>query len=83
MFHVASDIGEAEVATGVVVCEAFVIKPEKVKHGGMKIVHVESVGHGGVADFIGCSVGVAGFGSTTGEPGGKAARVVVAAVLAL
>lgn len=77
------DVGEAEVATGVVVGEAFVIEAEEVEHGGMEIVHVEAIGDGGVTDFIGGTVGVAGFRAAPGEPGGEAARVVVAAVLAL
>ena len=59
------------------------IEAEEVEHGGVEVVHVEAVGDGGVADFIGGTVGVAGFGSPAGEPGGEAARVVVATVLAL
>lgn len=82
-FDVSGDIGEAEVAAGVVVGEAFVVEAEEVEHGGVKVVHVEAVGDGGVTNFIGCTVGVAGFGAAAGEPGGEAARVVVAAVLAL
>jgi len=60
-----------------------VVEAEEVEHGGVEVVHVEAAGYGGVADFIGCAMGVAGFGATAGEPGGKAARIVVAAVLAL
>ena len=79
----AGDIGEAEVAAGVVVGELFVIEPEEVQEGGVEIVHVDAVGDGSVADFIGCAVGVAGLGATAGKPGGEAARVVIAAILAL
>lgn len=83
MLDVSGDVGEAEVAAGVVVGEAFVIEAEEVEHGGMEIVHVEAIGDCGVTDFIGGTVGVAGFGAATGEPSGETARVVVAAVLAL
>lgn len=83
MFHVSGDVGETEVATCVVVCEAFVVESKKVKHCGVKVVHVEAISDRGVAHFIRCSVGVAGFGSTTSEPGGKAAGVMVTTVLAL
>ena len=59
------------------------VEAEEVEHGGVEVVHVEAVGDGGVADFIGRAMGVAGFGATAGEPGGEAARIVVAAVLSL
>ena len=59
------------------------IEAEEVEQGGVEVVHVEAVGDGGVADFIGGAMGVAGFGAAASEPGGKAARVVIAAVFSL
>ena len=82
-FHFSEDVGEAEVAAGVIVGEALVVEAEEVEESGVEVVHVKTAGDRFVPDFIGGSVGVSGFGSTSGEPGGKAARVVVPSVFSL
>ena len=51
------------------------VEAEKVQHGGVRVVHVQAA-----ADR---SVGVAGLGSATSEPSGKAAWFVVPSVFSL
>ncbi len=57
----------------------FVIEAQEVEDGGVKVVHVDFVLDGFVAEFIGGAVGEAGFDAAAGEPGGEAEGVVVAA----
>jgi hypothetical protein len=52
MHYPALHIGEAEIAAGVAVGEAFVVKTEGVKDGGVEVVPVHGVFHGTVAEFI-------------------------------
>jgi len=83
LHHFAVDIGQAEVAAGVAVGELLVVHSEDVEDGGVEVVHVDFVFPGKVAEFVGGSVTVAGFDSSSGEPDGEAGRVVVAAVFTL
>ena len=75
----AADVGEAEVAAGVAVGEAFVIEAEEVEDGGVEVVDVDGVHGGAEAEFVGGSVGGAAFGAAAGEPDAEAVGVVVAA----
>ena len=73
----AVDVGEAEVAAGVVVGEAFVIEAEEVEDGGLEVVDVDLVFGDVEAEVVGSAVG-AGFGAAAGHEGGEGLRVVVA-----
>ena len=76
---VAVDVGGAEVAAGVAEGEFFVIEAEEVEDGGVEVVDVDGVLHGGEAEVIGGTVDVAAFDTATGHPDGEAVVVVVAA----
>lgn len=54
--HLAVDVGETEVAAGVVVGELFVIESHEVEDGGVEVVDVGLVFDGLVAVFVGGSV---------------------------
>ena len=75
------DVGEAEVAAGVVVGEFLVIEAEEVENGGLEIVDVDGVFGGGEAEFVGGAVDVTALHSTAGHPHGEAVVVVVAAFM--
>ena len=77
MDDVAVDVGEAEVAAGVVVGEAFVVEAQKVEDSGLEVVDVDFFVDDVEAEVIGFSVG-AGFGAAAGHEGGEGLRVVVA-----
>ena len=64
--HVTKNIRQAEVAAGVAVCEAFVVEPEEVEHGGVEVVNVHDVFDGAEAEFIGGTVGVAAASAAAG-----------------
>ncbi len=72
------DVGEAEVAAGVVVGEALVIEAEEVKDGGLEVMDVDFVLGDVEAEVIGLAVG-AGLGAAAGHEGGEGLGVVVAA----
>jgi hypothetical protein len=76
--HVAVDVGEAEVATGMGVGEFFVIEAEEVEDGGVHVMHVDLVLDGVVTEVVGFAEGEAGFDARACEPLAEAARVVVA-----
>ena len=78
---VAVDVGEAEVAAGVVVGEVLVIEAEEMEDGGLEVVDVDFFVSDMEAEIIGAAIG-AGFGAATGHDGGEGLRVVVAAGLA-
>ena len=77
------DVGEAEVAAGVAVGEAFVVEAHEVEEGGVPVVDVHFVVHGFVAVVIGEAVVHAAFDAAAGHPEGEAFVVVVASVGAL
>ena len=78
---VAVDVGEAEVAAGVVIGEVFVVEAEEVKDGGLEVVDVDLFVSNMEAEVIGGTVG-AGFGAAASHEGGEGLRVVVASGLA-
>ena len=77
----AVDVGEAEVAAGVVVGEAFVIEAEEVEDGGLEVVDVDFVLSDMEAEVIGLAVG-SGFDAAASHEGGEGLGVVVAASFA-
>ena len=80
LHHIAVHVGEAEVAAGVAVGEAFVVEAEEVEHRRVEVVDVHDVFDGAEAEFIGGTVDVAAARAAAGEPAGEAVVVVVAAV---
>ena len=76
MNDVAVDVGEAEVAAGVVVGEAFVIEAQKMQDGRLEVVNVDFVLGDMEAEVVGLAVG-AWFGAAAGHKGGEGLRVVV------
>ena len=77
---VAFDVGEAEVAAGVAVGEAFVVEAEEGEDRGVEVVDVDFVFGGEPAVVVGRTVGGAGFHAATGEPYREAVGVVIASV---
>lgn len=73
----AVDVGEAEIASGVVVGEAFVIEAEEVEDGGLEVVDVDFVLGDVEAEVVGFAVG-AGFGAAACHESGEGLWVVVA-----
>ena len=82
MNDVAFDIGQAEVAAGVAVGEAFVIEAEQVQDRGVQVVNVDLVLGRVVAVVVGAAVAQAALHAAAGQPHRKAFGVVVAAVFA-
>lgn len=74
------NIGEAEVASAVAVGQGFVIEAQKVEKGGVEVVDVDLVLHGGEAEVIGGTMNVSTLDPSAGHPGGKSVVVVVASV---
>lgn len=70
-------IGEAEVASGVVVGEALVIEAQEMENGGLKVVDVNLSLSDVEAEVVGFTVG-AGLGAAAGHEGGEGLRVVIA-----
>ena len=76
----AVNIGESKIATGVPIRQAGVIKAEQVQNCGMKVVDVYLLFHRLKAKFVGCAVHITALHPATGQEGGKAMMIVVAAV---
>lgn len=74
------DAGETEVEAVDAVGEVFVVEAEGVEDGGLDVVDVDGIFDGVEAEFIGLSVGDAGFDPAAGEPHGEGLGVVVAAL---
>ena len=83
LHHAASDVGEAEVASGVAVGELLVVEAQEVEDGGVPVVDVDLAFDGFVAVLVSGTVAEAAFDATTGHPGGVAFVVVIATVAAL
>ena len=70
-------IGEAEVASPVPISELFMVKPERMQHGGMEIMHAGAVSLGAKAEFVSRAVHCSAFYSTTSHPDSEAIVIVV------
>ena len=77
------DVGEAEVAAGVAVGEAFVVEAEEMQDGGVPVVDVHLVVNGFVAVVVRHAVVHAAFDAAASHPHGEAFVVVVPAIGAL
>src|SRR5579859_3436400 len=78
--HAAVDVGEAEVATGMTEGELLVIETEQGENGGVEVVDVHLVLHGGETVIVRRAVNVPAFDATTGQPHGKPVGIMVAAI---
>lgn len=77
----AVNVGEAEVAPGVVVGEAFVVESKEMQDRSLEIVHVDFVLGDVEAKIVGLTVSP-GLGAASGHERGEGLGVVVAARLA-
>ena len=62
------DVGQAEVTTRVTESQTFMIDPEKVQHGGVEIVSMNSVLGSQNAVFIRLAVYDSALDATSGHP---------------
>ena len=69
MDHLAVDVGQSKVATGVTVGQLLVIDAEQVEHRGVEVVGVYGVVTGQDAVFIGLTVHDATLDAPAGHPG--------------
>lgn len=76
----AIDVGEAEIASGVAIGEAFVVETEKVEHGCMEVVKVHFIPYGGDAVLVGFAVTEAAFNPAPSHPEGETSGVMVSPV---
>src|SRR5580692_5565631 len=76
----AGDIGEPVASSLELEGKFFVVKPHQVEDGGMKIVYVDGVPDDIIAEVVGLAI-YAWFYSASGHPDGKAAGVVIAAIV--
>ena len=74
------DVGEAVASTLVFEGKFFMIESHEVEDGGVEIVDVDGVPDDVVAEVVGLAI-YAGFYAAAGHPDGKAAGVVVAAIV--
>ena len=76
----AGDIGEPVASSLELEGQFFVVKPHQVKDGGMKIVYVDGVPDDVIAEVVGLAIDT-WFYPAPGHPDGKAAGVVIAAIV--
>ena len=81
--HFAGDVGEAEVAAGVAVGEAFVVEAQQVEHGGVQVVDAHGVLDRAEPELVGGAMSHAAPDAATRQPDAEAVVVVVAAELGL
>ena len=81
--HLSVHIGEAKVTTQILECQLLVSDPKTVQDGGLKVVNVDRVSGDVVAVIVRLSQDHARFHAATSHPHGKAAGVVIAAVIVL
>ena len=62
--------------------QAAMVQAEAVEQRGVEIVNTDTVFHGVIAEFVGCSMNRAALDTTSGHPHREAVRPVVATRLA-
>jgi len=80
---VTRNVGQAEVAALEFVGEPRVVDAEAVQRGGLNVVNRYRIADDVVGKVVGLADHVTGLDAAAGEPHGKAARMVVAAVIVL
>jgi len=78
LYHVAVDIGQAEITPGIAIGQSLVIESQQVKQGGVEIVHVDFVLDRFVPKLIGGTVGETGLQAIASQPGRKSSCIVIA-----
>ena len=61
-------VGQAEVAAGVAVGQAFVVEAQQVQQRGVQVVDADAVLDGAETEFVSRAVGQAPFDATAGQP---------------
>ena len=67
--HMAMHIGKSEMATLILEGQAFVIDPQKVEDGRVKIMNMNPAFHDTVGVLVRLTVGRTGLNPATGKPG--------------
>jgi hypothetical protein len=80
---VAGYICQTEVAALKFVGQLGVIDAQAMEDRGVKVVDVDGVFHYVIAEVVGLAMGKAALDAATGHPNGKAARMVITAVVSL
>ena len=79
MNHVAGNIGQPEVATGVAVRKLCVIKAKTVEHGCVQIMHVSWLFYSPETKIISSTINSAPFDTATGKQNCITGGIVIAA----
>src|SRR6476469_7191064 len=83
LHHVPVNIGEAEIAAGILVRQLLVVETQQGEDGGVPVMDVDLVYDGLVAVVVSLSVAHAALHAATGHPEGEALVVVIAAIAGL
>jgi len=76
----AVHVGQPEVAAGMPPRQPFMVQSQQMQHGGVQIMHRDSVLHGLESKVVGLSVDHAASNSTAGQPHGESIVVVVPSI---
>src|SRR5262245_13564886 len=76
-YNVSMDVRQPEIAALKTISEFFMIEPQQVHDGGLKIMDVDLIAHYGEAEFIRFSVAHAMFHTTACQENSETIRVVV------
>ena len=83
MHYLAVHVGQSEVTALVAVREAEMIEADQMQDGGVQVVDVDFLFHGGAAELVGGAVDDAALDAAAGQPHREALAVVIAALAAL
>ena len=76
--HAAVDVGQAEIASSVTVGQSLVVETHQVHHGGVQVVHVDTIFDRLVPELVGVSIGSATPHAAPGHPYRKSMVIVIA-----
>ena len=77
---VAVNVGQSEVATGIAVCQFFVVEAHQSQNCGLQVVNVDGLLDSFEAEFVGRSMNLAALHTAASQPGRIAPVVVVSTV---
>lgn len=75
-------ISQAKISALEAECEFGVVEAEEVHNGGVEVVHVDSIGDGVEAEFVGFADRGSWLDAASREPHGKGVGVMIATVVA-
>ena len=75
--HLPVDIGEAEIATGIVEGQLLMVEAEAVQDGGLKVMHMDWVLDHVESQVVGGPMTHAGPDAATGHPNTVSLRVMI------